>query len=44
MEGFDKGYFEIATSSGIKLKREKGSQKQQNVAIMAEPSLRAQRS
>jgi hypothetical protein len=36
MVEFDEGYFEIATSSGIKLKRGKGSQKQQNVAVMAE--------
>lgn len=33
---FDEAYFEKATPDGIKLKRGKGSQKQQNVAIMAE--------
>ncbi len=33
---FDEAYFEIATPDGIKLKRGKGSQKQQNVAIIAE--------
>lgn len=44
MVEFDEAYFEIATVSGIKLKRGKGSEKQQNVAVMAEPSLRAQRS
>ena len=33
---FDDAYFEKATPDGIKLKRGKGSQKQQNVAIMAE--------
>lgn len=33
---FDEGYFEKATPEGIKLKRGKGSQKQQNVAVMAE--------
>lgn len=33
---FDEGYFEKATPDGIKLKRGKGSQKQQNVAVMAE--------
>jgi hypothetical protein len=32
---FDEGYFEIVTSSVIKLKRGKGSQKQQNAALMA---------
>lgn len=33
---FDEGYFEKATPEGIKLKRGKGSEKQQNVAVMAE--------
>jgi len=33
---FDEAYFEIATPDGIKLKRGKGSQKQQNVAVIAE--------
>lgn len=33
---FDEAYFEKATPEGIKLKRGKGSQKQQNVAVMAE--------
>jgi hypothetical protein len=33
---FDEAYFEKATPDGIKLKRGKGSQKQQNVAVMAE--------
>lgn len=33
---FDEGYFEKATPEGIKLKRGKGSQRQQNVAVMAE--------
>lgn len=33
---FDEAYFEIATPDGIKLKRGKGSQKQQNIAVMAE--------
>jgi hypothetical protein len=36
MVEFDEAYFEIATPDGIKLKRGKGSQKQQNVAVMAE--------
>lgn len=33
---FDEAYFEKATPDGIKLKRGKGSQKQQNVAVIAE--------
>lgn len=33
---FDEAYFEKAIPDGIKLKRDKGSQKQQNVTIMAE--------
>ena len=33
---FDEAYFEKATPEGVKLKRGKGSQKQQNVAVMAE--------
>lgn len=33
---FGEAYFEKATPEGIKLKRGKGSQKQQNVAVMAE--------
>jgi len=33
---FDEAYFEKATPEKIKLKRGKGSQKQQNVAVMAE--------
>jgi transposase-like protein len=33
---FDEAYFEKATPEGIKLKRGKGSQKQQNVAVSAE--------
>lgn len=33
---FDEAYFEKGTPEGIKLKRGKGSQKQQNVAVMAE--------
>ena len=33
---FDEGYFEKATSSKVKLKRGRGSQKQLNVAVMAE--------
>ena len=32
----DEGYFETATPEGTKLKRGKGSQKQQNVAVLAE--------
>ncbi len=36
MVEFDEGYFEKATSSKVKLKRGRGSQKQQNVAVMAE--------
>jgi hypothetical protein len=36
MVEFDEGFFEKATPAGIKLKRGKGSQKQQNVAVMAE--------
>lgn len=36
MVEFDEGYFEKATPDGIKLKRGKGSVKQQNVAVMAE--------
>jgi len=33
---FDEGYFEKATPNNIKLKRGKGSQRQMNVAVMAE--------
>ena len=33
---FDEGYFEKATSEKVKLKRGRGSQKQMNVAVMAE--------
>lgn len=33
---FDEGYFEKATSEKIKLKRGRGSQRQMNVAVMAE--------
>lgn len=33
---FDEAYFEKASPDGIKLKRGKGSQKQQNVAVLAE--------
>jgi len=33
---FDEAYFEKATPQGIRLKRGKGSQRQQNVAVMAE--------
>lgn len=33
---FDEGYFEKSKSTGVKLKRGKGSQKQINVAVMAE--------
>lgn len=33
---FDEGHFEVATKRSTKLKRGKGSQKQQNVAVMAE--------
>lgn len=36
MVEFDKGYYEIATAENIKLKRGKGSQKQRNLAVMAE--------
>jgi transposase-like protein len=36
MVEFDEAYFEKATPEGIKLKRGKGSQKQKNVAVMAE--------
>lgn len=36
MVEFDEGYYEIATAENIKLKRGKGSQKQRNVAVMAE--------
>jgi transposase-like protein len=36
MVEFDEGYYEIATAENIKLKRGKGSQKQKNVAVMAE--------
>jgi len=36
MVEFDEAYFEKATPEGLKLKRGKGSQKQQNVAVMAE--------
>ena len=32
----DEGHFEVVTKQGIKLKRGKGSQKQQNVAVLAE--------
>lgn len=41
---FDEGYFEQATAEHVKLKRGRGSKRQRNVAVMAEPSLRAQRS
>jgi len=33
---FDEGYFEKATSEKVKLKRGRGSQRQKNVAVMAE--------
>jgi len=33
---FDEGYFEKATSERVKLKRGRGSQRQKNVAVMAE--------
>jgi len=33
---FDEGFFSIATPDGIELKRGKGSQKKQNVAVIAE--------
>jgi DNA-directed RNA polymerase subunit RPC12/RpoP len=33
---FDEGYFERATSDNVKLKRGRGSQRQMNVAVMAE--------
>jgi hypothetical protein len=33
---FDEGYFEKATSEKVKLKRGRGSQRQMNVAVMAE--------
>lgn len=33
---FDEGYFEKATSERVKLKRGRGSQRQNNVAVMAE--------
>ena len=36
MVEFDEGHYEIATAENIKLKRGKGSQKQRNVAVMAE--------
>lgn len=36
MVEFDEAYFTKATPDGVKLKRGKGSQKQQNVAVMAE--------
>lgn len=36
MVEFDEGYFSIATPEGMKLKRGKGSQKKQNVGVMAE--------
>ncbi|MFT6715561.1 MAG: hypothetical protein ACJA0Q_000188 [Saprospiraceae bacterium] len=36
MVEFDEGYYEIATAEHIKLKRGKGSQKQKNVAVIAE--------
>lgn len=36
MVEFDEGFFETATRKGTKLKRGKGSQKQANVAVMAE--------
>ena len=32
----DEGFFSIATSKGTKLKRGKGSQKEKNVAVLAE--------
>jgi hypothetical protein len=35
---FDEGYFEKATSEKVKLKRGRGSQRQVNVAVMAEPT------
>jgi hypothetical protein len=40
----DEGYFEIAAPSTIQLKHGQGSQSKTNVAVMAEPSLRIQRS
>lgn len=36
MVEFDEGFFEKATSKHVKLKRGKGSQRQKNVAVMAE--------
>jgi transposase-like protein len=36
MVEFDEAFFEIETQEGVKLKRGKGSQKQQNVGVMAE--------
>ena len=36
MVEFDEAYFELSTPENTKLKRGKGSQKQQNVAVMAE--------
>ena len=36
MVEFDEGYFTVATAEGIKLKRGRGSQKKQNVAVLAE--------
>lgn len=36
MVEFDEGYFEKATSEKVKLKRGRGSQRQRNVAVMAE--------
>ena len=36
MVEFDEGYFEKATSEKVKLKRGRGSQRQKNVAVMAE--------
>ena len=36
MVELDEGYFSIATPEGMQLKRGKGSQKKQNVAVMAE--------
>jgi hypothetical protein len=40
----DEGYFEISAPSNVRLKRGRGSQSKTNVAVMAEPSLREQRS
>ena len=33
---FDEGYFEKATCAKVKLKRGRGSQRQMNIAVMAE--------